>query len=566
MNFNVRFHVAIENQLIHMNINIKLILTGWLLITRVMLLAQGIAPATFENPIVPGFHSDPSICRVGDTYYMTHPTLEWYPALPIMKSKDLVNWEKIGHAIHRADQLHFPDGLPNSLGIFAPSIRYHNGTFYVITTCVGCKGNFIVTATDPAGPWSDPIWIKGAAGIDPALFWDDDGKCYYLGGAFIGKEPKQWPGQSGIWMQEIDPGEGQLLGEPKQITYGHASNARWAEGPRLFKIMGEYVLMVAEGGTNEYHAVTIFNSKNVWGPYVPNHANPVMTHRHLGYTHPIIKTGHADLVQTQNGEWWSVLHAKRPVDGYSVLCRETFLAKVEMVVNESGVTPIYNPGHGLLQLTQERPDLPWTPVPAKPARDNFNDTLLDVEWIGLRSPVDQWYRIADGKLHLDLRPQVIDSLVNPSFLAKRSRHHRFEAATRLHFRSKKENEKAGLVIYRKSTTHYQLLRQRDELVLIKTTAKAENGVEGHAQEIARVPYHSPGVVLHVEGDGLDLQFSYGPDRANLKPIGEVQDLSIVSDEVAGMFNGTAIGIYATSTGKKSNNTAAFDWFEYDEKK
>ncbi|MEM9987108.1 MAG: glycoside hydrolase family 43 protein, partial [Bacteroidota bacterium] len=294
------------------------------------------SPATFSNPILPGFNADPSICRVGDTYYMTHSTFEYFPALPILKSKDLVNWEKIGHAIHRPDQVNLPDGLDNSNGMFAPSIRYHDGTFYVICTCVGCGGNFIVTATDPAGPWSDPRWIKGAVGIDPTLFWEDDGRCYYLGAGHVTGGKKEWPGQNGVYMQEIDLTQGKLLGEPIQLTHGHAANARWTEGPRLFKIDGEYLLMAAEGGTSEYHAVTVFNSKNLLGPYIPNHANPVMTHRHLGYTHPFIQTGHSDLVQTQEGDWWSVLHAKRPIEGYSLLCRETFLAKVEMVQQESG--------------------------------------------------------------------------------------------------------------------------------------------------------------------------------------------------------------------------------------
>ncbi|WP_297086584.1 family 43 glycosylhydrolase [uncultured Draconibacterium sp.] len=136
-----------------------LVLVHCLLTVNLLVFAQQ-SPATFTNPIVPGFHSNPSICRVGDTYYMTHPTLEYFPALPIMRSEDLMNWEKIGHAIHRVDQMNFPDGLDNSLGIFAPSIRHHNGIFYVVCTCVGCKGNFIVPAINSEGPWSDPIWVK----------------------------------------------------------------------------------------------------------------------------------------------------------------------------------------------------------------------------------------------------------------------------------------------------------------------------------------------------------------------------------------------------------------------
>lgn len=519
------------------------------------------APKTFKNPIVSGFHSDPSICRVGDTYYMTHPTLEYYPALPIMRSKDLVNWEKIGHAIHRPEQLDFPDGLDNSLGMFAPSIRHNNGTFYVICTCVGCKGNFIVTATDPAGPWSDPKWIKGAVGIDPTLFWDNDGQCYYLGAGVVSGDRKEWPGKNGIWMQKINPDTGVLSGSPLQLTHGHASNARWAEGPRLFKIDGEYVLIVAEGGTNEFHAVTIFNSNTIEGPYIPNHVNPVMTHRHLGYTYPIVKTGHADLVQTQNGDWWSVLHAKRPVDGYSLLCRETFLAKVDMTKQESDITPIYNPGKGLLQLEQERPNLPWTPVPKLKERYDFNDSDLGLEWIFLRSLKTKWYNLSDGKLTIELRPQVIDSLVNPSFMAQRIRQHKFEMTTKMSFKAKKDNEKAGVVLYRKSSTHYQLLKEKGQVSLIKTVALKEVGLESKKEIVATLPYKKDDIYFKVTGDGLDLQFHAGESLDMMKPIGKIQDLSIVSDEVAGRFNGTVIGLYTTSQGKASKAKAVFDWFE-----
>jgi len=251
-------------------------------------------PTNFTNPILPGFYPDPSICRVDDTYYMVNSSFEWYPGLPIHRSKDLVNWEKIGHGLHRSDQIIYKDGLKNSNGIFAPTIRYHKDKFYIITTMVGQKGNFIITAKNPAGPWSNPMWIKDAPGIDPSLFWDDDGRCYYTGAGIIDGTQREWPGKGGIWMQEINPDKGILLGEKKQLTYGHASNARWAEGPHLFKINGEYLLLIGEGGTGEFHSVTVFNGKNLWGPYIPNHANPIMTHRHLGKTYPIGQTGHAE--------------------------------------------------------------------------------------------------------------------------------------------------------------------------------------------------------------------------------------------------------------------------------
>ena len=520
------------------------------------------APSTFKNPILSGFYPDPSVCRVGDTYYMVNSSFEWWPGLPIHKSKDLVNWEKIGHGLHRADQIVYNDGLKNSNGIFAPSIRYHEGTFYIITTMVGQKGNFIITAKDPAGPWSDPMWIKDAPGIDPSLFWDEDGRCYYTGAAVIDGTRKEWPGKNGIWMQEIDPDKGVLLGEKKQLTYGHASNARWAEGPHLFKINGEYVLLIGEGGTSEFHAVTIFNSKNLWGPYVPNHANPVLTHRHLGYSYPIAQTGHADLVQTQNGEWWSVMLAKRPVEKHAILARETFLAKVDIWENESGVCLMFNPGLGLVKPEQERPDLPWIPMPELLEKDDFEGDNLDLEWNFLRTPRYAWHQQSEGELTMDLRPETVNEWKNPSYIARRVKSHQFEASTKMKFSSKKANEKAGLVLYRKSSIHYQLLREKNEIVLIKTTAIDVKAEKGLTEEVARMPYKGKELVLKAVGDDLDVRFYFGATENHLQQIGDVQTLKNFGDEIAWGFNGTYVGMYATSSGEESKAKAVFDWFDY----
>ncbi len=518
------------------------------------------APQNFKNPILPGFFPDPSICRVDETYYMVNSSFEWFPGLPIHKSKDLVNWELIGYGLSRPDQIDYPDGLNNSHGIFAPTIRHHNGKFYIICTMIGGKGNFIISSKNPEDTWSDPIWIKDTPGIDPSLFWDADGKCYYTGAGLVDGTGKEWPGKNGVWMQEIDPDKGILMGEKKQLTYGHASNARWAEGPHIYKIDDEYLLLIGEGGTGEFHAVTVFNSKNIWGPYIPNHANPVMTHRHLGDTHPIQQTGHADLVQTPNGEWWSVMLAKRKVDGFITLARETFLAKVKMTNQESGITPIFNPGKGLLQFEQERPDLPWTPVEKSPSREDF-DKELSLDWNCLRTPKVKWYHLKKGCLNLEVRSQTVEEFVSPSFLARRTTQHSYQAATKLNFKTKKENEKAGLVIYRRTGNNYQLLKLKDELVLIKVLQKDNKG-EINPEIIASVPYKNKSVVLHTQVEGIKVQFSYGESSKELKPIGGSQDYSILSDEIAQRFNGVYIGMYATSSGKESKATAKFDWFEY----
>ncbi|MFY0626574.1 MAG: glycoside hydrolase family 43 protein [Reichenbachiella sp.] len=518
-------------------------------------------PENFKNPILSGFYPDPSICRVGDTYYMVNSSFEWFPGIPIHQSKDLVNWENIGYGLHRPDQIVYKDGLRNSNGIFAPTIRHNNGTYYIITTMVSQQGNFILKAQNPEGPWSEPLWIDDTPGIDPSLFWDNDGRCYYTGAGIIDGSNGEWPGKNGVWMQEIDPDSGILKGEKKQLTFGHASNARWAEGPHLYKIDGEYLLLIGEGGTGEYHAVTVFNSKDLWGPYIPNHANPVMTHRHLGRTHPIGQTGHADLVQTQNGDWWSVMLAKRQVEGFVTLARETFLSKVIMTQQESGVTPIFNPGVGLLQVEQQRPDLPWTPVSEIKQKDEFENKELGLEWNFLRTPIQKWHTLRNGLLEIELRPEKVVELVNPSFIAQRTRHFNYQATTKLLFDAKKENEKAGLVIYRRHGNNYQLLKTKNEIILVKAFQRGNKG-EFEPEIISAIPYSKNEVILRAYVNGIQVQFQFGESEKDLISIGERQDYTIVSDEVAQKFNGVYIGMYATSTGKSSKNKAQFDWFEY----
>lgn len=515
-------------------------------------------PSTYLNPILPGYHPDPSICRVGEDYYLATSTFEWYPGMPIYHSKDLVNWELIGHGIHRPSGVEFQEGLRDNGGVFAPTLRHHEGTFYLINTCIGCGGNYYITATEPAGPWSEPVWLD-APGIDPSLFWDDDGRSYYVGHGNL-KQEQEWPMQQGVWMQELDLEKGELTGPRRQLTHGHASNAVWAEGPHLYKIDGSYLLLIAEGGTDEFHAVTVFNSDDLWGPYVPNYTNPVLTHRHLGPDYPIWATGHADLVETQNGEWWAVMLAKRKEEGFTLLARETNMVPVKMTLMEQNgnevLTPVFNPGKGIIEKKMDRPDLPWSPFEAPPARDEFDADALDLEWNFLRTPYTSWYELDKGALELQLRPGVLDSLVNPSFVARRIKDYKFEASTRLGFDPKKEDDRAGIAIYRTSRNHYQLVKQNKEILLIRTAS-------GEAELVAREDFEGKELVLAVEADGLELVFKYGPSEDELQQIGVVQNMNLVSDELAWGFNGSYIGMYATSAGSDSKAKARFDWFEYE---
>lgn len=319
---------------------------------------------TAHNPILTGFYPDPSICAVGKDFYLVNSTFAYFPGLPVFHSTDLIHWEQIGNALDRPDQICL-EGCRHSQGIYAPTIRYHEGTFYLVTTYSSGPGSFILTAKDPAGPWSDPYWLgEDAPGIDPSLFFDEDGRCYY-----VGTRPNpagvRYNGDWEIWVQELDLHTMKLTGESHAVWKGALKNVIWPEGPHLYKHDGYYYLMNAEGGTGPDHCVSIARSEQVYGPYVGNPDNPILTHRHLGRNYPVTCAGHGDLVEDADGNWYMVLLACRPRQGHTLLGRETFLAKV---VWENG-WPVVNPGVGRLE---EEVTLPFTP-PGAPARSHRAD-------------------------------------------------------------------------------------------------------------------------------------------------------------------------------------------------
>jgi xylan 1,4-beta-xylosidase len=271
-------------------------------------------PNSFTNPIIPGGYPDPSICRVDDSFYIVNSSFEYFPGLPIHKSKDLVNWELIGYGLHRAEQCSDEVNLvdvQSDGGIHAPTIRYKNGTFFIITTNVYLNEdskttdfvNFIITAKNPEGPWSDPHVLKGAPGIDPDIFFDDDGKVWYVG-THTPDNPN-YEGEGEIWLQEIDIDHWKLTGERYYLWRG-ACGGVWVEGPHMYKKDGRYYLMVAEGGTSFNHAVMIAVSDAITGPFISNERNPILTTRHLSYDHWVHSTGHADLIDLKDGRWYMV--------------------------------------------------------------------------------------------------------------------------------------------------------------------------------------------------------------------------------------------------------------------
>lgn len=511
---------------------------------------------TFQNPILPGFYPDPSICRVKEDYYLVTSSFAYFPGVPIFHSKDLVHWRQIGHVLDRPSQLDL-DGVGHSEGIFAPTLRYHKKIFYMITTNVSKGGNFIVTATRPEGPWSEPYWLNDSPGIDPSLFFDDDGKAYYCGTRPV-PEGEKYFGNWEVWLQELDLHEMKLIGEKYPLWRGALRDVIWPEGPHIYKINGLYYLMISEGGTDYHHSVTIARSQTITGPYAGNPANPILTHRHLGRSAPIVNTGHADLVQTQNGRWWMVCLASRPYGGYfRNLGRETFLVPVEW---EDG-WPIISPGTGRVEFSYPVPDLPTAPPVPASSRDDFDQPQLDPVWNFLRTPREPFWSLSQrpGHLRLQLRPQKISEPSNPSFAGRRQQHINFIAGTALEFTPEQDHETAGLVLIQNNLFHFRLevaLQNRQTVIRL---IRCVNDVE---EVIAQKVCPSKIFTLNVTAIGQNYSFYGGPAPEMVEMLAENVDGRILSTDMAGGFVGTVIGMFASSNGRPSQNQADFDWFEY----
>lgn len=510
---------------------------------------SGKCAEVFNNPIIPGFYPDPSICRVGDDYYTVHSSFEYFPGVPIFHSKDLVHWRQIGHCLTRKSQLNL-DKVRASGGIYAPTIRYHEGTFYMITTGVDCGGNFYVTAKNPAGPWSEPVWLD-REGIDPSLFFDDDGTVYYS---------RQEGGRHGYTAQRtLNLEKGKLEGPLKKIWDG--TGGIWPEGPHLYKINGKYYLMISEGGTSYGHMVTVARSDSPWGPFESNPNNPILTHRQL-QDNPIRAVGHADLVETHDG-WWLVCLAIRPQGGhFHHIGRETFLAPVAF--NEAG-WPVVNE-NGRIELTMPAPKLPQHIWPKPPARDNFDGDKLAMQWNFLRNPYEGDFSLTarPGYLRLNGSAVTLNDQDSPAFVGRRQTEFNCTASTLLEFDPKSENEEAGLAARGFDRFHYDIgvtLRQGRRQVFFRKVLKGEI-----IEPVQYVDVQPGPVILSVKASPLSYEFSCQSSTGAREVLGTALTKGLSVEKIGfdrGMcFTGVYFGMYATGNGQKSTSPADFDWFEY----
>ncbi len=509
---------------------------------------------TANNPIMPGFYPDPSICAVGEDYYLVNSTFAYFPGLPVLHSRDLAHWEQIGNVLDRPSQLPL-EATGHSRGLFAPTIRYHEGTFYCICTNVSYGGNFYVTAKDPAGPWSEPVYLEGADGIDPSLFFDTDGKCYYIG-THPNPDGCRYNGDYYIWIQELDLEQGKLVGEVHNVWNGAMKQIVWPEGPHLYKIGDYYYIMNAEGGTGPEHAETICRSKNLFGPYENNFCNPIITHRHLGKDYPIKYVGHGDLVQTPAGEWYMVMLAVRPLEGFTTMGRETFMAKVTW----ENDWPIVNVGVGMLTDTISI-DLPeWIPEKSCCENDSVYDftamSELGPEFLALRRPADDFAKLQEGSgLELKYTKTTLREEATPSYLAIRQKHHHFNAECDVCTDSVTEG-RAGIALVQSNEYHMrvELTKVFGTEQLIAEVILCENGTDRSMGEVTVA--NKPVITVGIRVDGL--QASAHVDGITVTDKLDVRNLST---EVAGGFVGCTVGLYAV-TDRETQASARFSRLAY----
>lgn len=410
----------------------------------------------YRNPVLPGFYPDPSVCRVGDDFYLVNSTFAYFPGIPIFHSRDLVHWTQIGHVIDRATQLPYA-GLEVSHGIFAPAISHHAGTFYVVCTMVDGGGNFLVTATDPAGPWSDPIWF-GFEGIDPSLFFDYDGRAWIVNNGEPSYAPR-YDGHRAIWIQEFDHANKQLIG-PRRVLVDAGTdperNPIWIEGPHLFKRAEWYYLMCAEGGTSEGHTEVIFRSRSPEGPFQPWEKNPILSQRELivGREHAVTSSGHAELVALKDGSWWAFFLACRPYDNLSLLYatgRETFLLPVRWT--EDGWPVILPLDHAVPIIVP----LPQIAPAESPSREFNVKPSLPFHWVALRTPPTDFATQDPKTGTIKLMPRTDDLRGRgaPAFLARRVQHRDFTVTTSLPL-PLPNDVTAGLAALQNELFHYFL--------------------------------------------------------------------------------------------------------------
>ena len=536
---------------------------------------------TFINPIINGGYPDPSIVRVENDFYIVNSSFEYFPALPIHHSKDLVNWELIGYGIDRPSQgtgkVNLYD-VQQQGGIHAPSIRYHDGLFYIVTTNVYSPVdkskptemvNFILTAKNPAGPWSDPHVIEGAPGIDPDIFFDDNGKVWFVGTHDTGNPNKNGIGE--IWIQELDLDNWKLKGQRHSIWRG-ACGGCCVEGPHIYKQYGRYYLMVAEGGTSYNHAVMIASSENIEGPYDSNPKNPILTSRHLSNNNWVHSTGHADLVQLKDNRWYMVsLGIRNEMDSTSNMGRETHLMPVvweeawdNWVEVEKGrwepviiKWPVVAPNTGKVERNTSIPFLEKKQNINYSFYDDFTSSKLDLQWNFRRVPRENTYELnsKNKTLKLNLSPESFELRSQYNLMGFRQKETEFEYSSSMNFKPKKNFSEAGLSIFSQDDNYINFtVKKHNNKTLLNLSVKPR---DQKLDIIKSIPLkYNENIILKILSKDNKYIYYYSLDDGN--------SFDVFTETAANLvlckgYIGTNLGLYASSNGYKTKEYAEFEW-------
>ncbi|KEQ75813.1 hypothetical protein M436DRAFT_14508, partial [Aureobasidium namibiae CBS 147.97] len=411
--------------------------------------------SAFTNPIISGVNADPSAIRVGDDYFLVSSSFEYFPGVPVHHSTNLVDWELIGHGLNENNKISDRQLLTTG-GIFAPTIRHHNRTFYIITTYADSirflpdffpfqQNNFIVSTDDPFwNNWTQPLYLD-QAGIDPDLFWDTDGTVY-LSTGYPEFGPKG--GNSTIWQSKLDLTTGYSLTQPEMIYRSSLpENIRWAEGPHVYLINGTYYLSVAEGGTEVLRRQTIHRGPSPSGPWEASPLGPMLFNSR-DPSAPIQQTGHADIFQRPDGKWYSVFLAVRPqlpqnINGTYQLGRETFLSSVTW--NEDG-WPLANNGN-LVTFEMEDPNLPAKSNASHTLRDDFSGSSLKLGWEFRGTPSRPWWRVENNTLSLRGTTATLDALDGMALVLRKQDGLFYTFSVDMTFNPTMDTQEAGIVAW-----------------------------------------------------------------------------------------------------------------------
>lgn len=495
----------------------------------------------YENPVIRGFNPDPSVCRVGEDFYLAASSFEYFPGLPIYHSRNLVDWELLGHGISRPNQLTLSKASPNALGLYAPTLRHHEGRFYLFCTNVGSEaveaGNFFIWTDDIYSEWSDPIWLD-VPGIDPSLFIDDDGTVYYNGT------------HGDIYVCELNLETGQT---GPRVDIWSGSGGRDPEGPHIYKRDGYYYLLISEGGTTYEHMMTMARSRKLTGPYEACAHNPVLTNRSLA--NEIRAVGHADLVQDQHGAWWSVCLGIRPLPAFPVrhnLGREVSLIPV---IWAEGQWPVFGENGSLDTVIEAQ-----LPAPRQNKTKHSSMNFKDLQWTYLFNKNEDLIKISDDGQVLQLMGNEANlaSQDEMAWYGRRQAEFNFTATASFTLPPLEMNQEVGLTIFMNAKHHYNIgVKRLDSGNVVFSNLQI--GPLSDCQK--QTPYTGASIILQITGTPQNYHLTYGTDIDNLTQLAQAET-KYLTTEVGGAFTGNFLALYASGNGQQSQTPVTVDGFTY----